>query len=231
MKRKDFIKKGIGFLSAAPVTLACVKNTVNAGENLEANGSTNGSSSENCEVTNSETAGPFPIKNPSNFVYQDITLDRQGVPLEVQLSIKDASNGCEALEGARVDIWHCDSDGNYSQYGGHSNANFLRGRQITDSNGMVVFKTIFPGWYPGRAVHIHVQVFNNSGNSELITQIAFPAEVCDAVFQNATDFYSNGLADTSNERDGIFRDGFENEMASITGSVNEGFVLTHNIEV
>jgi protocatechuate 3,4-dioxygenase beta subunit len=96
---------------------------------------------------------------------------------------------------------------------------------------MVVFKTIFPGWYPGRAVHIHVQVFNNSGNSELITQIAFPAEVCDAVFQNATDFYSNGLADTSNERDGIFRDGFENEMASITGSGNEGVVLTHNIVV
>jgi protocatechuate 3,4-dioxygenase beta subunit len=213
------------------VALACVKSTVSANDNLDTDGSINGSSAENCEVTNSETAGPFPIKNPSNFVYQDITLDRQGVPLEVQLNIKDASKGCEALEGARVDIWHCDSDGNYSQYGGHSNTNFLRGRQITDSNGMVVFKTIFPGWYPGRAVHIHVQVFNNSGNSELITQIAFPAEVCDAVFQNATDFYSNGLADTSNERDGIFRDGFENEMASITGSVNEGVVLTHNIVV
>lgn len=231
MKRKDFIKKGIGLLSVTPVTLACVKSRINANENLESNGSTNGSSAENCELTNSETAGPFPIKNPSNFVYQDITLDRQGVPLEVQLTIKDASNNCEALEGARVDIWHCDAAGDYSQYNSHSKANFLRGRQITDSNGMVVFKTIFPGWYSGRAVHIHVQVFNSSGSSELITQIAFPAEVCDAVFQNATRFYTNGLADTSNEKDGIFRDGYDNELAGIKGSVEEGFVLTHTIVV
>ncbi|MGR3810510.1 dioxygenase family protein [Jiulongibacter sp. NS-SX5] len=238
MKRNEFIRKSFGLLSVAPATLACVKDTVGADETVDTNGSTNGSSADNCEVTNSETAGPFPIKNPSNYVYQDITLDREGVSLEVQLYIKDSSEECEPVEAALVDIWHCDADGNYSQYGGtnmqktdYSNANFLRGRQITDANGLVVFKTIFPGWYSGRAVHIHVQIFNSSGSSQLVTQIAFPADVCDAVFNNATDFYSKGLADTSNDRDNVFGDGYDNELASITGSINDGFVLTHTIVI
>ena len=231
MNRKSFLKKSLQFLAATPLGIACGKENIEASTELALNGSSNGSSPDNCNRTNSETAGPFPNKNSSDLVYQNIQLDRKGINLEVQISIKQASTSCGVLEGARVDIWHCDADGNYSQYGSYSNKNFLRGRQLTDKNGLAVFKTIFPGWYSGRAVHIHAQVFDNAGKSLLITQIAFPAELCNKVYQEATNFYTKGLADTSNERDNVFKDGYANELATFSGSIQEGFTLQHTIVV
>ena len=151
---------------------------------------------------------------------------------------KSKNNNCAVMAGVIVDIWHCDAGGNYSEYGGagmqdadYKGVHFLRGRQTTDANGQVRFTTIFPGWYPGRAVHIHVHIFDASGKSLLVTQIAFPAAVCDKVFTTATDFYKNGKADTTNERDNVFKDGFANEMASLSGNVSTRYILTHTIVV
>lgn len=243
MERKDFLKKGlssIGVLSILP--MACkVSDDVTpstTGTTTTTTGSTNGSSSSDCTVTNAETEGPFPIKNPSSLVMQDITSDRKGVPMTVKITIKNKNSSCAVLKDAIVDIWHCDADGNYSEYGGtnmqstnYTSVHFLRGRQTTDSSGLVTFKTIFPGWYSSRAVHIHVHIYNSSGKSLLVTQIAFPAAVCDTVFTTATSIYKKGKADTTNEKDNVFGDGYTNELASISGSVADGYTLTHTIVV
>jgi protocatechuate 3,4-dioxygenase beta subunit len=243
MERKEFLKRSLsvlGIATVAPLVGACSKDTVDptTSGTTTNQGSTNGSSSSDCTVTNAETEGPFPIKNPSSLVMKDIRSDRAGIPMTVAITIKNKNNSCAALEGAIVDIWHCDADGNYSQYGGttmqttnYTSVNFLRGRQTTDASGTVGFTSIFPGWYSGRAVHIHVHVYNSSGKSLLVTQIAFPATVCDTVFTTATTIYKKGKADTTNEKDNVFGDGYTNELATITGSVANGYALIHTIVV
>ncbi|WP_159478048.1 hypothetical protein [Dyadobacter sp. 3J3] len=144
---------------------------------------------------------------------------------------------CEILPGVLVDIWQCDKDGYYSEYGGNSSQSvsltdlhFLRGRQTTDSSGLVAWTSIFPGWYPGRAPHIHVHIYSSSGTSLLVTQIAFPKEICDTVYRQGV-YATHGLQDTTNERDMVFNDGVANQMAQISGSVANGFVLNHTINV
>jgi protocatechuate 3,4-dioxygenase beta subunit len=130
----------------------------------------------------------------------------------------------------------CDKDGNYSQYGGNQlqstnyrNENFLRGRQTTDSNGKVSFISIFPGWYPGRAPHVHVEVLDTNGISLLITQIAFPISAYTAVY--ATTGY-NGAPDRSNTQDSLFSDSLNGNMAdSVSGNITDGYNLTKTITV
>lgn len=219
MQRKEFLKHGfaaLGLAVVAPLICSCKKDTVTAG---------------GCSVSPSETAGPFPTKNPSAFAMKDIKGDRTGVPLTMNITIQNVKDNCAALAGALVDVWHCDKDGNYSEYGSLTAVHFLRGRQTTDSNGVAAFTTVFPGWYPGRSPHIHVHVFNASGKSLLVTQIAFPTDVCDTVYTTATNFYTKGKQDTSNTRDNIFSDSLAAQLGSVTGSVSTGYTLVHTIKV
>ncbi len=112
---------------------------------------------------------------------------------------------------------------------------FLRGRQTTNSDGQVSFTTIFPGWYTGRATHIHVHVYNASGNSLLITQIAFPegtnsaVSVVNASTENGYTKGMNGY--TYNAADNVFSDGAECQIADISGSIASGYVLESTIKV
>lgn len=238
MRRNEFLRKSLGYIVLAPLLASCAKDPIGGDENTAVDGTNNGSSASNCTVSPSETEGPFPTKNPSGLVSQDIRSDRAGIQMAANITIKNKNTNCDALAGAIVDIWHCDADGNYSEYGGtgmqstnYGSVHFLRGRQTTDANGQVSFTTIFPGWYSGRAVHIHVHVYNASGKSLLVTQIAFPASVCDTVFTTATTIYKKGKADTTNERDNVFSDGFSTELATAAGSVANGFTLSHTIVV
>lgn len=237
MERKDFLKLGLsslGMMTIAPLIIACKSSSLEANTATgvtDGTGSTNGSSASDCTLNPSETAGPYPTKDPASYVIKDIKAGETGVNMIANITIKNKNTGCGALQGAIVDIWHCDADGNYSEYGSLTSSHFLRGRQTTDANGLVSFATIFPGWYSGRAVHIHIHVYNASGKSLLVTQIAFPAAVCDTVFTTATSFYKKGKADTTNERDGIFSDGYTTQLAGITGDITNGMVMTHNIVV
>jgi protocatechuate 3,4-dioxygenase beta subunit len=183
-----------------------------------------------CVVTNSETAGPFPTKKPTDFITQNIIADRQGTPTTLRIYVRNVNNDCAILKDAVVDIWHCDAEGEYSEYGSSASAHFLRGRQNTDANGMAAWKTIFPGWYSGRAPHIHVQIFNTAGKSLLTTQIAFPKAECDKIYSQGA-YKNRGLQNTINERDGIFSDGAGTEMATISGNVTDGIEMVHTIYV
>jgi len=247
MERKDFLKNGIaalGLTFVAPLLKACTKETVGdmnsvataTSDTTKTSGSS--SSSGSCSVSPTETAGPFPTKTPSSLVTSDIVSDRPGVPLTIKITINNSNNSCAGLSGAIVDIWHCDAAGNYSEYGGggmqstsYTSVHFLRGRQTTNANGLVTFNSIFPGWYSGRAPHIHVHVYSAGGTSLMITQIAFPTDVCNTVYTTAADYKSRGTQDTTNERDNVFSDSLANELATVTGNVSDGYALTHIITV
>ena len=200
------------------------------------------STSSECAVTNSETAGPFPTNNPEDLERVDITGDRTGVDLAINIVVRDVNNSCAVLEDAIVDIWHCDAAGNYSEYGGsgmqstnYQSYHFLRGRQVSDADGVVKFQSIFPGWYNGRSTHIHVHIYNATGTSLLVTQIAFPEGDDSAVVEvnAASDYgYTKGMSGyTYNANDNVFGDGVANELATISGSVSEGYTLDHIINV
>lgn len=232
MERKQFLKNGLiaalGFTTIAP--LACSKKDV-----LDTN---DADDSGTCSVSPEETAGPFPTKTPSSLVTNDIRSDRTGVLLTIKITVNNANASCAALAGAIVDIWHCDKDGNYSEYGGsgaqstnYTSVHFLRGRQTTDSNGLVTFTSIFPGWYSGRAPHIHVHVYSADGSSVKVTQIAFPTDVCNTVYTTATSFYTRGTQDTSNTGDNVFADSLASELATVTGNITDGYTLTHLVTV
>jgi protocatechuate 3,4-dioxygenase beta subunit len=220
MNRLEFLKKGFGALGAltiVPLAVACNKDAVSTGN-------------PNCLDTKTETEGPYPTKSPDTFVKSNIVSDRQGTPLTVKIIVKNGNNSCAVMKDAVVDVWHCDAAGTYSEYGTATAVHFLRGRQTTDANGVVTFTSIYPGWYSGRAPHIHVHIFNGSGKSLLVTQIAFPEDVSKVVFAQGV-YASKGQADTTNSKDGIFSDGITDELPSITGTPAAGYVLTHTINV
>ncbi|MFP9112534.1 intradiol ring-cleavage dioxygenase [Flavobacterium sp. RHBU_3] len=240
MERKQFFKT-MGLAGLAFAGLKTLNACSSDDDTLTATSGTDSSSDTSCTVSPTETAGPFPTKSPSTLVRTDITSDRTGVALGITITVKDVSNDCSVLQNAIVDIWHCDKDGNYSEYGGtnmqstdYTSVHFLRGRQTTDSNGQVAFTSIFPGWYSGRATHIHVHIYNSAGNSLLITQIAFPEGSNSAVAQvnAATTYgYTKGMTGyTYNANDNIFSDDTTgSEIATVSGSVSAGFELTHTI--
>jgi len=220
MNRKNFIKKGALGLSsivAIPSLISCKKE-----ENTDPTA---------CAESPIETAGPFPNKTPADLVRENIIGDRAGVPFMITLNIQNINDSCNPMQGVQVDIWHCDAQGNYSQYSGQldgnfTSANFCRGRQTTDANGNASFISIFPGWYPGRTPHIHLEVLDSSGNSLLVSQVSWDNNISNTVYADSN---YNGDADTSNSRDGIVTDA--NLADSLTGNVTDGYVLMKNIKV
>jgi protocatechuate 3,4-dioxygenase beta subunit len=111
------------------------------------------------------------------------------------------ADACEPIKDAAVDVWHCDAGGEYSGVEGDSGT-FLRGIQMTDADGAAQFRTVFPGWYQGRAVHIHVKV-HLGGVDTFTGQLFFDGDTLDAVYANEP-YTARGDAETSNEADGIF---------------------------
>lgn len=171
---------------------------------------------------------------------------RAGIPLTLTILVQNLGGaGCAALGGAYVDIWHCDAKGIYSDEstynpgGGTGNVNtsgekFLRGYQITDVNGQVQFTTIYPGWYSGRTIHIHVRVRTYSGATVLgnfVSQIFFDEAVNNTVLAESA--YSRTTArDTTNAADMVYRVANQTRMlASVTGSAGSGYAATITLGV
>ncbi|WP_201981461.1 dioxygenase family protein [Hymenobacter rubidus] len=240
MERKHFLKSLLMGAASAPVLLsACGKDTVSPTSSTTTTGTTGttGTGSGSCTVAPTETEGPFPTKVPASYVRSDIKDGKTGYELGITISITNSNSSCAALAGALVDIWHCDAEGNYSEYGGsgmqatnYQAVHFLRGRQTTDANGQVKFTSIFPGWYSGRATHIHVHVYAANGTSLKVTQIAFPEGTGSAVA--AVNGYAKGLSGyTANASDNVFSDGVSLEMAAVTGSTTAGFQLAISLAV
>jgi hypothetical protein len=170
-----------------------------------------------CVLAPELTEGPYHV--PNERVRRDITEGKVGVPLTPRLRVLDVST-CKAIRGASVDVWHCDALGVYSGVQGNT-ANFLRGVQRTDANGLAVFRTVYPGWYRGRAVHIHVKV-HVGGNVVHTGQFFFPQAITNAVSRRAP-YSRHGLPDTPNANDSIFRNGGSRSLLKLTRS-GKGYV-------
>jgi len=192
-----------------------------------------------CVIIPQETEGPYPllaILTNSSIVRQDITENKTGVPLTLVLKLQDVSNQCAAISGAAVYVWHCDKDGAYSGYnsaqngGDHSGETFLRGVQVSDSAGEVIFYTIYPGWYTGRITHIHFQIYLNDNLNVTATatsQLGFPQDITQTVY--ASSLYSahgQNTSVSSFSEDNVFSDGTTYQIASVEGSVNDGYTAT-----
>ena len=180
-----------------------------------------------CAVMPAETVGPYP--SHANLFRSDIRDGRSGTTLALTISVVNTNSSCNPVSGASVGVWQCDAAGNYSEYGTQTAQSYLRGIQTTDSNGRVTFTTIYPGWYQGRATHIHVEVVRNGVPSK-VTQIAFPESVNAAVY--ATGVYaSRGSNPTANARDGIFADSLDSETASVSGDATNGYTATFRVGI
>ncbi|MBL8277307.1 MAG: intradiol ring-cleavage dioxygenase [Pelomonas sp.] len=191
-----------------------------------------------CSLAATETEGPYPLRAVlanAALVRADMTEGKTGVPLTLRLKLVDLNNGCAAIAGAWVYIWHCDKDGLYSGYdasnnAGQANLTYLRGIQQSDSNGLVTFKTIYPGWYAGRITHIHCMVFlagstlSSSSSSMATTQFAFPLATTAAVYASALYTKGQNTSVTSFAADNVFSDGTATEMLALSGSVKSGYV-------
>lgn len=167
-----------------------------------------------CVLTPEQTEGPYYI--PNERVRRNITEGRPGVPLVLQASVVDAST-CRPIKGAAVDIWHADASGVYSGFGaGAASRTFMRGLQRTDASGLARFRTIYPGWYRGRTVHIHVKV-HLGGNIIHTGQLYFPDKLTDAVFRRAP-YSRRPNRDTRNATDSVFRNGGKRSMLGVRKS-------------
>jgi protocatechuate 3,4-dioxygenase beta subunit len=182
-------------------------------------GSTNGTS---CVLTAALTEGPFFVDEKLN--RSDIRTDpvtgaaSAGIPLGLTFNVSRVANSaCTPLTGAYLDVWHCDSTGTYSDVSG-SSRKFLRGYQVADANGVAAFTSIYPGWYGGRAVHIHFKLRLYAGSSktyEFTSQFFFDDAFTDSVY-TLSPYSSRGSRTTRNASDGIYDSLSANDKAALT---------------
>lgn len=180
-----------------------------------------------CVVTPAQAEGPFFTDARLN--RSDIRSDptdksvKEGVPLALTLRVSSVgAAGCVPLAGAMVDVWHCDAAGAYSDADrATAGKKFLRGYQVTDAQGAVRFTTIYPGWYPGRAVHVHFKVRVVAGPAlghEFTSQLYFDEAVTDRVHARAPYSARGARGRTLNNDDGLYRRGGNRLMLSLTDS-------------
>jgi protocatechuate 3,4-dioxygenase beta subunit len=164
-----------------------------------------------CVLTPEQTEGPYYIAREK--VRRNITEGRPGVPLLLRARVVDAST-CKVVRGAAVDIWHADAGGAYSGFGSSAGSRtFMRGIQRTNVNGFAVFRTVYPGWYPGRTVHIHVKV-HIGGNVMHTGQLYFPDSLTDAVYRKSPYDVRPGR-DMRNADDAVYRNGGRKSILSV----------------
>ncbi len=187
-----------------------------------------------CEATPRQTEGPFYFDIGQ--IRREIKEGKPGTPLLVVLNVVEAGS-CEPIRDVFVDIWHTDAAGQYSGYPGQgddradtSGETFLRGRQVTDDEGRVEFETIYPGWYPGRTVHIHFRAFT-SKERLIASQLYFPDDVSDAVFESEP-YAARESRGTTNTNDSVGRDdaALQELMGQVTAN-GDGYVVSLTVGV
>ena len=193
-----------------------------------------------------ETAGPYPgdgsngpdvlsdpavVRDDLTTSFGDYSGTAAGVPITLHLTVLDSARGCAALEGGAIYLWHADKDGQYSMYTAPE-ANYLRGVGELDDTGTVTFQSIFPGCYDGRWPHMHFEVYPSladalSASNRIVTsQLALPKDQCEVAYAAAGYETSiDNLSRTSLERDMVFADGVDQQLATVTGDATTGFTV------
>jgi protocatechuate 3,4-dioxygenase beta subunit len=225
LSRRDAVR--LLAVSGAAVLAGCRtgNGSANAGSTTAASTAQGAAASlPSCVAKPELTVGPYFVDR--QLERSDIRIEpatnaiKDGAPLHLTFNVKQIANGqCTPLPGAMVDVWQCDADGSYSGVNDQTvgfnteGQQFLRGYQVTDANGVARFVTIYPGWYRGRAVHIHFKVRTPAdavaGNRtesvyEFTSQLFFDESLTDRVHAQAP-YAAKGQRDRRNENDGIYR--------------------------
>jgi protocatechuate 3,4-dioxygenase beta subunit len=264
VSRRDVIRVGgVIFASGAAGVLEALLSGCGgaaAGSSSSNSSSSSSSSSSSCTKATNVTRGPYFVDDRSD---PNITSDvvdvnipqrsdirtdteggsgtQSGLPLYLNITVGDYSSGsCSPISNAQVHIWHCSAQGVYSDVqngsnGNYTGQNFLRGYQWTDSNGQVSFTTIYPGWYSGRTVHIHVKVriFDSSGNvtTEATTQLFFDDTTSNGVYSAHSAYSRSGSRDTLNASDNIYASESPVLLVSLSGSATTSYTGTISIGI
>ena len=263
ISRRDVVRiGGVIFASGAVGALEALLSACSAATNSTSSSSSSSSSSSCLQSTN-VTRGPYFVDDRSdpNISNDDVDTSiaqrsdirsdtkggtgvQTGLPLYLNITVGNYSSGaCSSIANAQVHIWHCNAQGAYSDIQASSNdggadltgENFLRGYGWTDSNGLAGFTTIYPGWYSGRAVHIHVKVriFDSSGNvtTEATTQLFFDDSLTDRVYSANSAYSRSGSRDTLNSADNIYSSESPALLVSLSGSASTSYTGTVSIGI
>jgi protocatechuate 3,4-dioxygenase beta subunit len=188
-----------------------------------------------CVLTCAMTQGP--CYSSQSEVIQDISYGMDGLPMRMYLQIVDAS--CAPVSGALVDVWHVSPAGKYS---GNDSLNeniafctgndsdytshvYFRGKQTTDSKGLVFFDTCFPGWYSGRTVHIHFTI-SAGGQTYATTQLFFDDTLTTEIVASQPIYDARGARDTTNQNDGVISAAAVGDYLLSTQKMTDGAMLS-----
>jgi len=226
-------------VGAAALLFGCdrVLSIFNGGKNLDSGAVA--ASLPACVVRPEQTEGPYFVDEKLN--RSDIRVDpsdktiKPGAALRLELRVSQVANGsCNPLSGAIVDIWHCDALGAYSDVRDAGfdtrGKKFLRGYQTTNADGLVEFLTIYPGWYEGRAVHIHFKIRADAAAKrayEFTSQLYFDEAITEQVYKQAP-YNSKGRRTTTNDADFIFRRGGKQLLLAPTKN-SQGYAAKFDI--
>lgn len=235
-----------GAIACAPAALNAASPTATAATSAAATSAASAGTSvsgtvaaPSCIVRPALTEGPYFVDEKLN--RSDIRSEpstgavKPGIQLALAFNVsRVASSGCTALANAQVDVWHCDATGVYSDasdpgFGSTRGLKFLRGYQMTDASGKASFTTIYPGWYGGRAVHIHFKIRTTSGGqtADFTSQLFFDDSLNAEVFAQAPYSQKSGSW-LRNAQDGIYTGGGDKLLLKPTKS-GTGYVATFDI--
>ncbi|MDX8151618.1 hypothetical protein SK069_08450 [Patulibacter brassicae] len=172
-----------------------------------------------------KTVGPYFVEEGLN--RSDIRSDpstgvvQAGVPVTLSLVVVDSTKDCAPIAGATVDVWHANAKGTYSDVSQNSSVGqkYLRGSQVTDADGKVTFVTVFPGWYSGRAIHVHFKVRTFDGTRttyDFTSQLFFDPSLTSQVLQTSA-YSGRGNPDTTNATDNIYGSDGSRLLVTLTG--------------
>ncbi|MEU9466713.1 intradiol ring-cleavage dioxygenase [Streptomyces avermitilis] len=235
-----------GLASADPVTNSETKADTSSSATTSATSSSTAASSV-CTLNAEVTEGPYSLDGA--LVREDIREDKEGVEVQYTLTVVDTANDCAPLADALVEIWHCDALGEYSGFvgrNGHTeedDGTFLRGGQLTDSDGQVKLTSIWPGHYVSRAVHVHMRVHTDvtltddsyTGGEVIHTgQLFFDADI-NTEIQAISPYSDNTTKETQLDDDSIYDDGGASSglltLTALGSSVSDGYKATLTVGV
>lgn len=203
---------------------------------------------ESANVCTLETT-PALMEGPCYFAVdtgEDITDGRTGLPMQLCVQVQDSN--CNPVANQTVEVWHADARGVYSGDTSQSSdserfdttfctnddeqalaSTYLRGQLTTDSEGRVNFKTVLPGWYAGRTIHIHFAIAGADGQRRVVSQWCFPDDLADDIYTNHPEYSARGLQDTSLGADDIFSARNRNDLMLSTRQNSDGTLLTYGV--
>ncbi len=222
---------------AAPPTAAASPSSAVATAAPTASAAAVASSLPSCVVVPELTEGPYYVDE--NLDRSDIRIDTsdgsvsEGAVLTLDWVVSQVDgSACIPLEGVLVDVWHCDALGNYSDVGSEQGHDYLRGYQQTDASGKATIITVYPGWYQGRAVHIHFKIRTDADAAsglEFTSQLFFDDTLSAQVYASGV-YAAKGTPDQPNASDGIYQQSQGMTLLDVAAD-GDGYKATFEIAI